>query len=109
MIKKDASINGLYYIAPTLNEMVLENKTIINKVNLFDLIFKDLTTTISYYKVVDFKIYDKLKKEVIYNKKDFTFEMNQELSCINLWKDEFVKEKYLEDLHGKDFFSLEVA
>ncbi|MCT7563745.1 glycosyltransferase family 2 protein [Aliarcobacter butzleri] len=28
MIKKDASINGLYYIAPTLNEMVLENKTI---------------------------------------------------------------------------------
>lgn len=28
MIKKDASVNGLYYIAPTLNEMVLENKTI---------------------------------------------------------------------------------
>lgn len=28
MIKKGASINGLYYIAPTLNEMVLENKTI---------------------------------------------------------------------------------
>ena len=52
---------------------------------------------------------DKLKKEVIYNKKDFTFEMDQELSCINLWKDEFVKEKYLEDLYGKDFFSLEVA
>lgn len=28
MIKKDANINGLYYISPTLNEMVLENKTI---------------------------------------------------------------------------------
>lgn len=28
MIKKDASVNGLYYIAPSLNEMVLENKTI---------------------------------------------------------------------------------
>jgi dTDP-glucose pyrophosphorylase len=28
MIKKDASVNGLYYIAPALNEMVLENKTI---------------------------------------------------------------------------------
>ena len=28
MIKKDASVNGLYYISPTLNEMVLENKTI---------------------------------------------------------------------------------
>ncbi len=28
MIKKDANINGLYYIAPCLNEMVLENKTI---------------------------------------------------------------------------------
>ena len=28
MINKDSSINGLYYIAPTLNEMVLENKTI---------------------------------------------------------------------------------
>ena len=28
MIKKDANINGLYYIAPSLNEMVLENKTI---------------------------------------------------------------------------------
>jgi fructosamine-3-kinase len=45
----------------------------------------------------------------IYNKTDFTFEMNQELSYINSWKDEFVKEKYLEDLHGKDFFSLEVV
>ena len=78
-------------------DAMLENKTIINRVNLFDLIFKDLTTTISYYKVVDFKIYDKLKKEVIYNKKDFTFEMNQELSCMNIWKDDFVKENYLED------------
>jgi NDP-sugar pyrophosphorylase family protein len=28
MIKKDASVNGLYYVSPTLNEMVLENKTI---------------------------------------------------------------------------------
>lgn len=28
MIKKDASINGLYYIAPALNEMILENKSI---------------------------------------------------------------------------------
>jgi len=28
MIKKDANINGLYYISPSLNEMVLENKTI---------------------------------------------------------------------------------
>lgn len=28
MIKKDASLNGLYYISPVLNEMVLDNKTI---------------------------------------------------------------------------------
>ena len=28
MIKKDASINGHYFISPCLNEMVLENKTI---------------------------------------------------------------------------------
>lgn len=28
MIKKDASVNGLYYIAPALNELVLESKTI---------------------------------------------------------------------------------
>lgn len=28
MIKKDASVNGLYYISPVLNEMVLESKTI---------------------------------------------------------------------------------
>lgn len=28
MIKKDASVNGLYYISPVLNEMVLENKEI---------------------------------------------------------------------------------
>jgi NDP-sugar pyrophosphorylase family protein len=28
MIKKDASINGFYYVSPTLNEMVLENKSI---------------------------------------------------------------------------------
>ena len=31
MIKKDASVNGLYYIAPTLNEMVLQNKKLIVK------------------------------------------------------------------------------
>ena len=28
MIKKDASVNGYYFVSPTLNEMVLENKTI---------------------------------------------------------------------------------
>lgn len=28
MIKKDASVNGIYYIAPCLNEMILENKVI---------------------------------------------------------------------------------
>ena len=28
MIKKDANVNGLYYISPVLNEMVLENKVI---------------------------------------------------------------------------------
>lgn len=28
MIKKDASVNGLYFVAPVLNEMVLENKAI---------------------------------------------------------------------------------
>jgi NDP-sugar pyrophosphorylase family protein len=28
MIQKDANVNGLYYISPSLNEMVLENKTI---------------------------------------------------------------------------------
>ncbi|AXX91788.1 nucleotidyltransferase [Malaciobacter molluscorum LMG 25693] len=28
MIKKDASVNGLYYLAPCLNELILENKTI---------------------------------------------------------------------------------
>lgn len=27
-IEKDANVNGLYYIAPTLNEMVLENKNL---------------------------------------------------------------------------------
>lgn len=31
MIKKDASLNGLYYISPTLNEMVLTNKKLIVK------------------------------------------------------------------------------
>ena len=34
MIKKDASVNGLYYISPTFNEMVLKNKKlIITKIN----------------------------------------------------------------------------
>lgn len=33
MIKKDANVNGLYYISPTLNEMVLRNKKLsINKI-----------------------------------------------------------------------------
>lgn len=27
-IKKDASVDGLYYIAPTLNELILENKSV---------------------------------------------------------------------------------
>jgi len=31
MIKKDVNINGLYYISPTLNEMVLQNKKLIIK------------------------------------------------------------------------------
>ena len=31
MIEKDANVNGLYYIAPTLNEMILQNK----KINIF--------------------------------------------------------------------------
>jgi dTDP-glucose pyrophosphorylase len=31
MIKKDANVNGLYYISPTLNEMVLNNKKLIIK------------------------------------------------------------------------------
>ena len=31
MIKKDASVNSLYYISPTLNEMVLKNKKLIIK------------------------------------------------------------------------------
>lgn len=33
MIKKDASVNGIYYIAPCLNEMVLENK----KISIFEI------------------------------------------------------------------------
>lgn len=34
MIQKDASVNGLYYISPTLNEMVLKNKKMkIKKIN----------------------------------------------------------------------------
>ncbi len=31
MIRKDASVNGLYYVAPTFNEMVLNNKKLIIK------------------------------------------------------------------------------
>ena len=31
MIKKDANVNGLYYVSPTLNEMVLYNKKLIIK------------------------------------------------------------------------------
>ena len=31
MIKKDANVNGLYYISPTLNELVLNNKKLIVK------------------------------------------------------------------------------
>lgn len=31
MIKKDASVNGFYFVAPTLNEMVLKNKKLIIK------------------------------------------------------------------------------
>ena len=100
---KGLEINEDYII----NDNCFINEEHYEKTSLFELIFKDLYIKTSLYRVVDFKIYDKLKKEVIYNKKDFTFEMNQELSCMDIWKDEFTKEKYLEDLYGKDFFYME--
>lgn len=100
---KGLEFNEDYMIS---SDIFFINEEPYEKTSLFELIFKDLYIITSLYRVVDFKIYDKLKKEVIYNKKDFTFEMDQELSCINLWKDEFVKERYLENLYGDDFFSL---
>ena len=55
MIKKDASVNGLYYISPTFNEMVLRNKKLV--------IYKiDNTKYHTFYTPQKIQEYERLKQ-----------------------------------------------
>jgi len=55
MIKKDASVNGHYFIAPALNEMILENK----KIDIFRIKNEKYHT---FYTPQKIKEYERLKK-----------------------------------------------
>lgn len=88
-------------------EMYKENLKNNNKTSLFQMIFKDLKIKKIGYRIVDFKIYDKEKKELIYNKKDFEFERNMEFEFN--FENKYEKEMYFENFAGNEFFSLDLV
>ncbi|WP_226813917.1 hypothetical protein, partial [Aliarcobacter butzleri] len=59
------------------------------------------------YRIIDFKIFDKEKKELIYNKKDFEFERNMEFEFN--FENKYEKEMYYENFGGSEFFSLDLV
>lgn len=86
-----------------------------NKISLYELMFKDLSVTKTLYKIVDFKIYDKVEKKLIYNKKDFELEKDLELKNSKIFKYEYEKEEYhnqkIEEYtqkFGDSFFALDL-
>ncbi|MDH1976344.1 replication endonuclease [Aliarcobacter butzleri] len=88
-------------------EMYKENLKNNNKTSLFQMIFRDLIIKKIGYRIVDFKIYDKEKKELIYNKKDFKFERNMEFEFN--FENKYEKEMYYENFAGNEFFSLDLV
>ncbi|MFY4758205.1 replication endonuclease [Aliarcobacter butzleri] len=88
-------------------EMYKENLKNNNKTSLFQMIFKDLKIKKIGYRIVDFKIYDKERKELIYNKKDFEFERNMEFEFN--FENKYEKEMYFENFAGNEFFSLDLV
>ncbi|MCT7548087.1 replication endonuclease [Aliarcobacter butzleri] len=88
-------------------ETYKENLKNNNKTSLFQMIFKDLKIKKIGYRIVDFKIFDREKKELIYNKKDFEFERNMEFEFN--FKSKYEKEMYYENFAGNEFFSLDLV
>ncbi|WP_152633232.1 replication endonuclease [Aliarcobacter butzleri] len=88
-------------------EMYKENLKNNNKTSLFEMIFKNLSIKKIGYRIVDFKIFDKEKKELIYNKKDFEFERNIEFEFS--FENKYEKEMYYENFAGSEFFSLDLV
>ncbi|MCG3694909.1 replication endonuclease [Aliarcobacter butzleri] len=88
-------------------EMYKENLKNNNKTSLFQMIFQDLSIKKIGYRIVDFKIFDKEKKELIYNKKDFEFERNMEFEFN--FENRYEKEMYFENFAGNEFFSLDLV
>ncbi|WP_151944553.1 replication endonuclease [Aliarcobacter butzleri] len=88
-------------------EMYKENLKNNNKTSLFQMIFKDLSIKKIGYRIVDFKIFDKEKKELIYNKKDFEFERNMEFEFS--FENKYEKEMYYENFSNEDFFGLDLV
>lgn len=86
-------------------EMYKENLKNNNKTSLFEMIFKNLSIKKIGYRIIDFKIFDKEKKELIYNKKDFEFERNMEFEFN--FENKYEKEMYYENFAGNEFFSLD--
>ncbi|WP_123377610.1 replication endonuclease [Aliarcobacter butzleri] len=88
-------------------EMYKENLKNNNKTSLFQMIFKNLSIKKIGYRILDFKIFDKEKKELIYNKKDFEFERNMEFEFN--FENKYEKEMYYENFAGNEFFSLDLV
>ena len=101
---KGLKFNENYMIS---SDIFFINEEPYEKTSLFELIFKDLYIKTSLYRVVDFKIYDKEKKEIIYNKKDFNFDIQLGLSKFDFLQNEYTKDIYYETLFGDNFFSLD--
>ena len=78
------------------------------KTSLYEMVFENLTIKKVGYRIVDFKIYDKVKKELIYNKKDFELEKDLEIKNPKSWSYDYEKELYYENFYGKEFFGLDL-
>ncbi|MEN5408015.1 replication endonuclease [Aliarcobacter butzleri] len=71
------------------------------KTSLYEMVFENLTIKKVGYRIVDFKIYDKVKKELIYNKKDFELEKDLEIKNPKSWSYDYEKELYYENFYGE--------
>lgn len=89
----------------TINEKVEICKQ--ENLNVFETIFKNLTYTKTSYKITSFKIFDKIEKNMMYDKKFTYVEKDFEINIKN-WKYEYTKEEYYSSLYDDVFFALDL-
>lgn len=77
--------------------------------NIFETIFKNLTYTKNLYRIVEFKIFDKIEKTLLYDKKSTYTEKDFEIENPKYWKYEFTKEEYYSSIYDEDFFVLDLV